>query len=82
MYDKNKNYKWDTDSQFSFSGAEFGMILNTFRAILSTEQAAQILLVDRANSIMEEKMKQYVESGIIKEYKENESKENFSESNK
>ena len=74
MYDKNKNYKWDTDSQFSFSGAEFGMILNTFRAILSTEQAAQILLVDRANSIMENKMNEYVENGIIKEA--HESKEN------
>ena len=74
MYNPELNYSWDKDAKFELTGAEFGMILNTFRAILSTEQAAQILLVDRANSIMENKMNEYVENGIIKEA--HESKEN------
>ena len=70
MYNPEANYTWSKDAKFELTGAEFGMILNTFRAILSTEQAAQILLVNRANSIMENKMNEYVENGVIQETNE------------
>lgn len=70
MYNPNKNYQWDSDTEFSFTGNEFGLILNTFRAILSTEQAMQILLIDRANSIIENKMNEYVKQGLIREKKD------------
>lgn len=75
MYNPEKNYTWDKDATFELTGAEFGMLLNTFRAILNTEQAMQILLVDKASSIMEHKMSEYVEKGTIKEVHQNESKE-------
>jgi len=70
MYNPNKNYQWNSDTEFSFTGNEFGLILNTFRAILSTEQAMQILLIDRANSIIENKMNEYVKQGLIRETKD------------
>jgi len=66
-YDRDKHYQWNPNDKFEISGGEFGLILNTFRAILNTEQAAQILLADRANSVIEKIMTEYVEKGIIKE---------------
>jgi hypothetical protein len=68
-YDNGKNYTWSNEEIFTFSvsGREFGLILNTLRALLSTEQAAQILLADRAMPILEKMMAQGVEEGKIVE---------------
>jgi hypothetical protein len=66
-YKSNKQYTWSPEEKFELSGRDFGLILNTLRAILNTEQAAQILLADRANSAIEGIMAEYVERGIIKE---------------
>jgi len=66
-YNPKIQYSWNPDDKFEISGGEFGLILNTLRAILNTEQAAQILLADRANSVIEKIMAEYVEKGIIKE---------------
>lgn len=67
MYSPNKNYKWNPEDVFEMNGDEFGRILHSFRAILSTQEAQHILLVNEANKVMEEKMKEYVEKGVIKE---------------
>lgn len=64
-YDANKQYSWNPDEQFTLSGRDFGLILNTIRAILSTEQAAQILLAARTNDVLEKLMKENVEKGKI-----------------
>jgi hypothetical protein len=66
-YDPNKKYTWTNDDQFVINGSEFGLILNTLRAILSTPEAAKILLANEANNVIEAKLAQAVESGVVVE---------------
>lgn len=66
-YDPRKKYSWGADSKFELNGSEFGLVLNTIRAILNTEEAAKILLADRANDALEGIMAKAVESGVLKE---------------
>ena len=71
-YDRSKKYSWSNEDQITISGRDFGFLLNTIRSILSTEQAAQILLADRANDVIESIMAEYVEKDVIKEVTEEE----------
>jgi len=71
-YDRSKKYSWSNEDQITISGRDFGFLLNTIRSILNTEQAAQILLADRANDVIEGIMAEYVEKGVIKEVTEEE----------
>ena len=66
-YDSNKNYSWKPDEEFIITGREFGLILNTIRSILSTEQAQQILLAARTADVLEKMMAENVESGKVVE---------------
>jgi len=66
-YDPNKKYTWSTDDIFVINGSEFGVILNSLRAQLATEEAARILLANRANNIVEQVLARSVEAGVIKE---------------
>ena len=66
-YDPNKKYTWSTDDMFVINGAEFGVILNSLRAQLATEEAARILLANRANNTVEQVLARSVEAGVIKE---------------
>lgn len=66
-YDPNKKYTWSTDDIFVINGAEFGIILNSLRSQLATEEAARILLANRANNTVEQVLARSVESGVIKE---------------
>ena len=66
-YNPDKKYTWTPNDNFVLSGGEFGVILNTFRAILGTPEAAKILLAKQANDIIENIMEKNVEAGIIKE---------------
>lgn len=75
-YDSNKSYQWNPDEQFTISGRDFGLILNTIRSILSTESAQQILLAARTNDVLEKIMIENVEQGKIVE-KSTEKKEPF-----
>ena len=67
VYDANKKYTWAAEDSFILSGGEFGVILNTLRAILGTPEAAKILLANQANNIIEGSLARAVESGIVKE---------------
>ena len=58
-------YSWNPDETFNISGREFGLILNTIRTILSTEQAQHILLANKTNEILEKIMEENVKSGKI-----------------
>jgi len=69
-YNAKKNYKWTPEDTFEISGEEFGRLLHSFRAILATPEAQNILLVNEANKVMEAKMQEYVEKGVIKEQDE------------
>ena len=66
-YDPNKKYTWTNDDQFVISGSEFGLILNTLRAVLNTPDAARILLANEANNVIEAKLAQAVENGVVVE---------------
>jgi len=66
-YDPNKKYVWTQQDTFTLSGAEFGILLNTLRAILNTQEASRILLANQSNNILEELLANAVESGIVKE---------------
>jgi len=66
-YDPNKRYTWTPQDKFELSGAEFGMILNSLRATLGTEEAARILLASQANDIIERVLARAVEADVVKE---------------
>jgi hypothetical protein len=72
-YDRNKAYKWTPNDEFLLSGAEFGTILNAFRAVLSTPEAQKIMMVERANETIEGVLARAVESGQVVESTEDSS---------
>lgn len=69
-FDPNKKYTWAIDSEFTLSGNDFGILLNSLRAILSTEEAQRILLADKASQIMEATLGKAVENGSVVEVPE------------
>lgn len=69
-YDPAKRYTWTPDDKFEFTGAEFGLILNAFRAVLNTEEAAKILLANEANQAVERALATAVEKDVVKEAEE------------
>ena len=74
-YDPNKKYTWHPNDKFVITGEQFGFILNSFRAILSTPEAQRILLVNHANTAVENIMAKLVENDEIKEVNETQDKE-------
>jgi hypothetical protein len=66
-YDPNKKYTWTPNDQFTLSGSEFGLILNSLRATISTPEAARILLANEANQAIENALAKAVEADIVKE---------------
>jgi hypothetical protein len=66
-YDPNKKYRWQPSDNMVISGSEFGLLLNSLRAIMGTPEAQQILLANEANKIVENILSRNVENGIIKE---------------
>ncbi len=67
QYDPNKRYTWTPEDKFELNGAQFGLILNTLRSILNTEEAAKIILAQQANAAIEAVMAAAVEADIVKE---------------
>ena len=69
-YDPNKRYTWGPEDKFEVSGQEFGLILNTVRTFLQSEEAGKYQLMMRANEIIEKIMAEGVEKDIVKEVPE------------
>jgi len=69
-YNPSKMYQWKSEDTFTLSGTDFGLILNTIRAILNTEQAQQILLAARTSDVLEKIMEEAVKSGKVIEKEE------------
>ena len=67
QYDPAKRYTWTPEDTFTLTGQQFGLILNTVRAYLSSEEAARFQLMMQANEVIEKLMIQGVESDTIKE---------------
>ena len=67
QYDPAKRYTWTPEDTFTLTGQQFGLILNTVRAYLSSEEAARFQLMMQANEVIEKLMIDGVEADIIKE---------------
>jgi hypothetical protein len=67
QYDPSKKYRWSPSDEFTFSGSEFGVVLNALRALVSTQEAQRIILADKASEIMEMALARAVENGTVKE---------------
>lgn len=67
QYDPAKRWTWTPEDTFTISGQDFGLILNTVRAYLSSEEAARFQLMMKANEVIEKIMIAGVEADIIKE---------------
>jgi hypothetical protein len=67
QYDPAKRYTWTPEDTFTLTGQQFGLILNTVRAYLSSEEAARFQLMVQANEVIEKLMIDGVENDTIKE---------------
>lgn len=72
QYDPNKKYTWGPEDKFEISGQDFGLILNTVRSFLASEEAARFQLMLKSNEVIEQLMAEHVEKGTVKEVKEEE----------
>ena len=70
QYDPAKRYTWTPEDTFTITGQHFGLIQNTVRAYLSSEEAARFQLMMQANEVIEKLMIEGVEADIIKEVEE------------
>jgi hypothetical protein len=70
QYNPNAKYTWTPEDTFTLTGQEFGLILNTVRAYLSSEEAARFQLMLQANQVIEKLMIENVEADVIKEVTE------------
>lgn len=66
-FDPAKKYTWSGTDQFSLSGYEFGVILNSLRAVLSTSEAQAIFQAAQASELVEKVLARAVEAGVAKE---------------
>ncbi len=66
-YNPNAKYTWTPEDTFTLSGQDFGLILNTVRSYLSSEEAARFQLMIQTNQVIEKIMKEAVENDVIKE---------------
>lgn len=64
-YDPTKKYTWSLEDKFELSGKDFGLMLNTVRAILNTEEAIKYKLLFQTNDMIEKIMSEAVESGKV-----------------
>jgi hypothetical protein len=71
QYNPASKYTWTPEDTFTLSGQDFGLILNTVRAYLSSEEAARFQLMMKANEVIEKLMIAGVEADVIKEVNEN-----------
>ena len=63
-YEPSKNYSWKPEDTFILTGQDFGLILNTFRAVLSKPEAQLILASQQAANILEGVLAKAVEDGV------------------
>jgi hypothetical protein len=70
-FDPSKKYTWSPETNFTITGHEFGLLLNTLRSITSTKEAQTIILAHEAGDVLEKTLAHGVETGIIIELPEN-----------
>jgi len=70
VYSPEKKYSWKGNDEFVINGAELNFILNSVRKILLSDQAQNIFMLEKANSMLEGIMSKAVADGKIKEVEE------------
>lgn len=69
-YDPKKSYTWSEQDTFELTGAEFGVIINTFRSILHIPDAGKVLMISRANEVFETIIAKAVQNNKVREVSE------------
>lgn len=59
-------YQWTPEDKFEFEGVEFSVLVNALRDFLNTESSQKVLMVKAAFEVVEKKLKEGVDSGVIK----------------
>jgi hypothetical protein len=75
-YDPSKRYTWTPATEFTLTGEQFGLILNSLRGVISTPEAARVLLAAQANDSLEAVLAKAVESGAVIEAPEEQQQSN------
>jgi hypothetical protein len=70
QYDPSKKYTWTPEDKFELSGRDFGLILNTLRALLAKPESQEVMLAQQASNSLEGILANAVEAGIAKETEE------------
>lgn len=66
-FDPNKKYVWNPETEFTLKGGEFGAVLNTLRAFLSTPDAQRVMMANQTHDLIEAILGKAVESGAVTE---------------
>ena len=66
-FDPNKKYVWNPETEFTLKGGEFGAVLNTLRAFLSTPEAQRVMMANQTHDLIEAILGKAVESGTVTE---------------
>lgn len=61
-----KMYKWENESNFTLSGSEFALIINSIQAELSTPEATRIINLKASFDILTEKLKEAEKNNLVK----------------
>ena len=70
-YDPSKNYGWKPTDTFVLTGSDFGLVLNSLRALITAPLGYRTLsMAAEAAKAMEVSLKVAVELGIVKETEE------------
>ena len=75
-YDPSNRYTWTPATEFTLTGEQFGLILNSLRGVISTPEAARVLLAAQANESLEAVLARAVESGAVVEAPEEQQQSN------
>jgi len=66
-YDPTHTYKWEKDTKFELSGEDFGMIINSLKAINATSEAAMYHQLYLALQRVEAALSRAIEEGKVED---------------
>ncbi len=64
-YNNNVNYQWKPEDEFKLNGLEFSLLVNAAKDFLNTESSQRVFMVNNMYQVLEKKLKEGVESGVI-----------------
>jgi hypothetical protein len=66
-YDPTHTYKWEKDTKFELSGEEFGMVINSLKAIAATNEAIMYQQIYQALQKVEAALSKAIEEGKVED---------------